>query len=59
MKETLEKQQIKIPLFIPKPLFCTDNAAFVASCAFFNYEPAPWQKIQADSSLEIEEMIKF
>ncbi|MCX6725727.1 MAG: tRNA (adenosine(37)-N6)-threonylcarbamoyltransferase complex transferase subunit TsaD [Candidatus Shapirobacteria bacterium] len=59
MKEALEKQQIKIPLFIPEPKFCTDNATFVASCAFFNFEPVPWQKIQADSSLEIEEVIKF
>jgi len=59
MKDAIEKQEIKIPLFIPKPLFCTDNAAFVASCAFFNFKPAPWQKIQADSSLEIEEVIKF
>lgn len=59
MKAALEKQQIKIPLFIPKPEFCTDNAAFVASCAFFNFQPSPWQKIQADSSLEIEEVIKF
>lgn len=59
MKAALKKQQIKIPLFIPESKFCTDNAAFVASCAFFNFQPSPWQKIQADSSLEIEEVIKF
>ena len=52
-----------LPLFIPTPALCTDNAAVVASCAYFNYKllacpPLAGQKIQADSSLEIEEMIK-
>ncbi len=45
-------------LFIPKPRLCTDNATFIAANAFFNYQPVPWPKIKADSSLEIEEMIK-
>ncbi len=45
-------------LLIPNPRLCTDNATFVASNAFFNYHSISWQKIQADSSLEIEEMIK-
>ena len=45
-------------LFIPPAELCTDNATFIAACAFFNYHPLPWQKIQADSSLEIEEVIK-
>lgn len=45
-------------LYIPAPRLCTDNAAYVASCAYFNFLPKPWQKIQANPSLEIEEMIK-
>lgn len=32
---------------------CTDNAAYIASAAFFNYEPVSWKQIQADPSLEI------
>ncbi len=47
-----------LTLFVPPPLLCTDNAVFVASCGYFNFYPSPWQKIQADSSLRIEEMIK-
>lgn len=31
--------------------FCTDSAAYIASAAFFNYNPVPWQKINADPSL--------
>ncbi len=46
------------PLFIPPANLCTDNAASIAACAYFNFQPQPWPKIQADSSLEIEEMIK-
>ena len=44
--------------FVPPKNLCTDNAAIVASCAYFNYKPVSWQKIQANPSLEIEEMIK-
>ncbi|MBM3205585.1 tRNA (adenosine(37)-N6)-threonylcarbamoyltransferase complex transferase subunit TsaD [Candidatus Shapirobacteria bacterium] len=52
-------QQIKgVPVFIPPINLCTDNATFIASCAEFNFHPFPWSKIQADSSLEIEEVIK-
>lgn len=32
---------------------CTDNAAYIASAAFFNYKPVPWEKVQADPSLTI------
>ena len=46
-------------LFIPAPTLCTDNATFVAACAYFNFHPIPLQQIYADSSLEIEEVIKL
>jgi N6-L-threonylcarbamoyladenine synthase len=40
-------------LFIPPPQLCTDNATFIASYAFHNFKPVPWQKIQADASLSL------
>jgi N6-L-threonylcarbamoyladenine synthase len=40
-----------IHLFIPPPTLCTDNAAGVASCAYFNFKPVSWEKIQALPSL--------
>ncbi|MCX6724875.1 MAG: tRNA (adenosine(37)-N6)-threonylcarbamoyltransferase complex transferase subunit TsaD, partial [Candidatus Shapirobacteria bacterium] len=58
MQFAISHQLSAIKMFVPKPSLCTDNATFVAACADFNYHPMPWQKIQADSSLEIEEMIK-
>jgi tRNA A37 threonylcarbamoyltransferase TsaD len=32
---------------------CTDNAAYIASHAFFNYHPVPWDKITANPQLSI------
>lgn len=58
-----EKLDIKIlrykdiKFFVPPKNLCTDNAAMIASCAYFNFQPVPWQKIKADPSLSIEEMI--
>ena len=75
-KELREQMQLesrnskpKINLHVPPPKLCTDNATYIASCAYFNFQPIPppsvkpsarrsWQKIQADPSLSIEEMIK-
>jgi len=48
----------EFPVLIPSLALCTDNATFVAACANFNFSPVAWLKIQADSSLEIEEVIK-
>lgn len=43
----------KIYFFVPPPNLCTDNAACVASCAFFNYHPAPIEKIDTNPELTI------
>lgn len=36
-----------IKFFAPPKNLCTDNAAMVASCAYFNFHPVPYQKITA------------
>lgn len=58
LREKMIKSLLGYELFIPQPQFCTDNAAFVAANAYFNFRPKPLGQIFADSSLEIEEMIK-
>jgi len=50
---------LKADVFIPPINLCVDNAVMIASCAYFNYYPMPWKKIKADSSLRVEEMIKY
>ncbi len=39
--------------FVPPPELCTDNAAGVAACAFFNFSPLPWLKLRALPSLTL------
>lgn len=38
---------------VAKPSYCTDNAAYIASCAFFNYLPKKWQEVTALPELTI------
>lgn len=56
LKEKLElkiKTKHEVGFFIPPPSLCTDNAAYIASCAFFNNHPLPWQKVSANPAREI------
>ncbi len=46
------------PVFIPSPVYCTDNAAIVASRAYYSYgkrQPLPWDwvDLDIDPSLEV------
>ncbi len=55
-KRLREKFQIldsKFKIYVPDFSLCTDNAAYIASAAYFNYKPVPWEKVQADPSLAI------
>ena len=45
-----------LTLFIPPPDLCTDNASYIASCAYFNYKKVPWKKISADPQLTIMDL---
>lgn len=38
-------------IFVPQKSLCTDNAAMIASAAFFNYAPQDWRKISANPDL--------
>lgn len=48
--------QTKIPradVLIPPPKLCTDNAAYIATAAFFNYHPTDLLKLQANPNLSL------
>lgn len=53
-KFQIENLKLKIDLFIPPPHLCTDNAASVASYAYYNFRPVPWKETQAAPDLEVE-----
>jgi len=43
--------QYGVPFFAPPRNLCTDNAAMIASAAYFNYHPVAWQEVVADPEL--------
>jgi N6-L-threonylcarbamoyladenine synthase len=53
-KFLIHNSHFLIPVFIPPPPLCTDNAAYIASYAYFHNQPTPWQNIQAKPDLEVE-----
>jgi N6-L-threonylcarbamoyladenine synthase len=53
LKSKVRNSKLKVSIFIPPPNLCTDNAAYIAACAFYNYSPSSWKKIQANPGLEI------
>lgn len=42
-----------LSLFVPPAQLCTDNAAYIAACAFYHHQVKPWQEITPDPSLTI------
>lgn len=48
LRDSLEKKA-PVPTRTPPIDLCTDNGAFIASYAFFNYQPTSWRKIRAES----------
>ncbi|MBP8591504.1 tRNA (adenosine(37)-N6)-threonylcarbamoyltransferase complex transferase subunit TsaD [Candidatus Shapirobacteria bacterium] len=53
-EKLLEENQNRFPIFIPKPSFCTDNAAPIAAAAYFlKPTPALLQNLKAQPSLRI------
>jgi len=55
MKQHATRNTQHAKFFAPAKNLSTDNAAPIASYAFFNYRPVPWQKITPYPSLEIDE----
>lgn len=54
-EKIIEALKDKTEVFIPNLKYSTDNAVMIASAAFFNYKPIPWQEVTANPSLVIEE----
>lgn len=44
---------LPVPVRVPNFEFTTDNAAVIASAAYFHNHQQPWSKVQADPSLEL------
>ncbi len=53
LREKMQNSVKDIPLFIPPLKLCTDNAAVIASSAFFNQNVTEIEEVNADPSLTI------
>jgi len=47
------KTEILQVFHVPPANLCTDNAASIAACAFYNFHPVDWKKITANPGLTI------
>jgi N6-L-threonylcarbamoyladenine synthase len=47
----IQSSKFKIKFFAPSAQLCTDNAAMIASAAFYNYDPVPWHEVSANPQL--------
>lgn len=52
LREKLQKN-IKVELFLPELKYTTDNAAMIASAAYFQNNPVSWQEVNANPELSI------
>lgn len=50
-KWSIVNDKLSIKLFVPPKSLCTDNAAMIASAAFYKGKPVPWSKITANPEL--------
>lgn len=57
LHERSQKEKLSAKVFIPPISLCTDNAVPIASCAFYNFNPTPWEKIDANPELTIDGQI--
>ncbi len=47
----VKSEKLKVKIFAPQKSLCTDNAAMIAACGFYNYHPVSWREISADPEL--------
>lgn len=53
MELVIKKNLPSTLYFQPSLKYCTDNAAMIASAAYFNFRPVPFEKIKAESNLPL------
>ncbi len=53
-KHITHNPELRTKFFAPLKSLCTDNAAMIASAAYFNFNPIPWKDITADPELYFE-----
>lgn len=53
----LTSKDIKVAFHVPEPKLCTDNATYIASCAYFNQSKRDLLEIEANPQLTIQDKV--
>lgn len=51
LQEKISQETFDAKLSVPPKDLCTDNAAMIATTAFYNFKPVDWSKVTADPEL--------
>lgn len=57
VRKTTSEQISHAPIYVPPPHLCTDNAAFIAACAFYNFHPVNPLTLQASPGLSLDKKL--
>lgn len=52
-QDEIDSKSLRCRLHVPDPIFCTDNAAAIGACAYFQNKPKSYKDINANPDLEI------
>lgn len=53
LRNGIDGLRLGIGFFAPEPKYSTDNAAAIATCAFYHNQTKPWQEVDAKPNLTI------
>jgi N6-L-threonylcarbamoyladenine synthase len=56
-RSRIREENIDVSFHVPKPILCTDNAAYIATCAYFNQKYIDWKNIDANPELTIMDIV--
>lgn len=56
LQDTVKKELSRGLLFIPPPQLCTDNAAYIATAALYNFHPVDPLTLQANPNLSLNQV---
>lgn len=51
--DKIKSEKLSVIFHVPEPKYCTDNATYIAICAYFNFKKTDWPEISANSELTI------
>lgn len=57
IQDQMNHRKVETQLYVPKPILCTDNAAYIATCAYFHPKKISWNKIDAKPDLSIMDIV--